>query len=231
MDSPGAQPLEPSFPQALEIANQWLALWEAGELSDEVLADRVSELVASRDGARGFFVVSLAGDSPLMDRLPDPVTLVLRAVGEGVVDLTVRNLAMSSAMALQHRRSGDGTMQAGSERVQTSGWLVVDAFDVMFHLFLAPVRERYALERLWRDAVEVPVGPLLGLAPAKAPRKAKAPAGPKVKAKAPVKRTAAQGATKKPGAKQVGAAKAAKPAKPAKPAKAAKVAKARASRG
>jgi hypothetical protein len=119
MDSPGAQPLEPSFPQALEIANQWLALWEAGELSDEVLADRVSELVASRDGARGFFVVALAGDSPLMDRLPDPVALVLRAAGEGVVDLSVRNLAMSSAMALQHRRSGDGAMQAGSERVQT----------------------------------------------------------------------------------------------------------------
>ena len=118
MDSPGAPPLEPSFPQALEIANQWLALWEAGELSDEVLADRVSELVASRDGARGFFVVALAGDSPLMDRLPDPVALVLRAAGEGVVDLSVRNLAMSSAMALQHRRSGDGTMQAGSERVQ-----------------------------------------------------------------------------------------------------------------
>ena len=126
-----------------------------------------------------------------------------------------------------------GVRIVGSERVQTSGWLVVDAFDVMFHLFLAPVRERYALERLWRDAVEVPVGPLLGLAPAKAPRKAKAPAGPKLKAKAkaPVKRTAAKGATKKPGAKQVGAAKAAKPAKPAKPAKAAKVAKARASRG
>jgi len=119
MDSPGAPPLEPSFPQALEIANQWLALWEAGELSDEVLADRVSELVASRDGARGFFVVALAGDSPLMDRLPDPVALVLRAAGEGVVDLSVRNLAMSSAMALQHLRSGDGAMQAGSERVQT----------------------------------------------------------------------------------------------------------------
>jgi hypothetical protein len=71
MASSDAAPLEPSFPQAMEIANQWLALWEAGELSDEVLADRVSELVASRDGARGFFVVSLAGDSPLLDRLPD----------------------------------------------------------------------------------------------------------------------------------------------------------------
>ena len=37
--------------------------------------------------------------------------------GEGVVDLSVRNLAMSSAMAVQHRRSGDSTQQAGSERV------------------------------------------------------------------------------------------------------------------
>ena len=118
MASSGPSPLEPTFPQALEIATQWLALWEAGELSDEVLADRVSELVASRDGARGFFVVALAGDSPLMDRLPDPVALVLRAGGEGVVDLSVRNLAMSSAMALHHARSGDGAMQAGSERVQ-----------------------------------------------------------------------------------------------------------------
>jgi len=119
MASSDAAPLEPSFAQAMEIANQWLALWEAGELSDEVLADRVSELVASRDGARGFFVVSLAGDSPLMDRLPDSVALVLRAGGDGVVDLSVRNLAMSTAMALQHKRSGDGAMQAGSERVQS----------------------------------------------------------------------------------------------------------------
>jgi hypothetical protein len=50
--------------------------------------------------------------------LPDPVALVLRAGGEGVVDLSVRNLAMSSAMALHHARSGDGAMQVGSERVQ-----------------------------------------------------------------------------------------------------------------
>lgn len=102
----------------MEITTQWLQLWERGELSDEVLGDRVGELVASRDGARGFFVVSLAGDSPLMDRLPEPVLLALRLAGEGVVDLTARNLAMSTAMALHHRRSGDGSQREGSERVQ-----------------------------------------------------------------------------------------------------------------
>jgi hypothetical protein len=108
---------EPTFQQAMEITAQCLGLWENGELSDEVLADRVAELVASRDGARGFFVVSLAGDCPLMDRLPDPLVLQLRQAGEGVVDLSARNLAMSSAMALHHRRAGDGGQQAASERV------------------------------------------------------------------------------------------------------------------
>ncbi|MFO8237457.1 MAG: hypothetical protein R6U00_04210 [Prochlorococcaceae cyanobacterium] len=113
-----ATPLEPTFQQAMEITAQWLGLWENGELSDEVLADRVGELVASRDGGRGFFVVSLAGDCPLMDRLPEPLVLQLRAAGAGVVDLTARNLAMSTAMVLHHRRSGDGDQQAGSERVR-----------------------------------------------------------------------------------------------------------------
>ena len=111
-------PLTPTFQQAMEITAQWLGLWENGELSDEVLGDRVAELVASRDGARGFFVVSLAGDCPLMDRLPDPVVLSLRQAGDGVVDLTCRNLAMSTAMALHHSRQADEGQQAGSERVQ-----------------------------------------------------------------------------------------------------------------
>jgi hypothetical protein len=111
-------PLQPTFQQAMEITAQWLGLWENGELSDEVLGDRVAEMVASRDGARGFFVVSLAGDSPLMDRLPDPVVLALRQAGDGVVDLSVRNLAMSTAMALHHKRNGDAGQQGGSERVQ-----------------------------------------------------------------------------------------------------------------
>lgn len=110
-------PAQPSFQEAIEISAGWLGLWESGELSDEVLADRVADLVASRDGARGFFVVSLAGDWPLMDRLPEPLVQQLRQAGESVVDLTARNLVMSTAMALHHGRNADPAQQAGSERV------------------------------------------------------------------------------------------------------------------
>ena len=112
-----ATPPEPTFQQAMEITAQWLGLWENGELSDEVLADRVAELVASRDGARGFFVVSLAGDCPLMDRLPEVLVAQLAAAGDGVVDLSARNLAMSTAMALHHQGAGDSAQQGASERV------------------------------------------------------------------------------------------------------------------
>ena len=107
----------PSFQQAMEIAAVWLQQWDQDEISDEVIADRVGELVASRDGARGFFVISLAGDSALMDRLPEALVGKLRSCGEGVVDLTVRNLAMSAAMAVHHRKQSDEMQAAGSERV------------------------------------------------------------------------------------------------------------------
>ena len=117
MSASDASPALP-FADAIEQAGQWLAAWESGELSDEVLADQVAHLVNSRDGARGFFVVSLSSDSALMDRPPEPLVLQLREAGEGVVDLTVRNLAMSTAMALHHQRSGDATQQARSERVR-----------------------------------------------------------------------------------------------------------------
>lgn len=33
-----------------------------------------------------------------------------------------------------------------------SGWLVVDTFDVMFHLFHPEIRDFFGLEYLWKDA-------------------------------------------------------------------------------
>lgn len=62
----------------------------------------------------------------------------------------------------------------GMEAAQESGWLVLDAFDVMVHLFLSATREHYGLERLWRDAVEVPVTSILHAPAARKPRAARA---------------------------------------------------------
>lgn len=49
----------------------------------------------------------------------------------------------------------------GMETAQESGWIVVDCFDVMVHLFTAEARAKYGLENLWKDAVAVSVPKLL----------------------------------------------------------------------
>jgi ribosome-associated protein len=43
----------------------------------------------------------------------------------------------------------------GVDTTKGSGWTVVDAFEVMIHLFTPDTRGRYRMEQLWRDAIEV----------------------------------------------------------------------------
>ncbi len=109
---------EPSFEEALNVASIWCIAWEKGELSDEVLADRVSELLETKTGARGFFVISLSGDFPLMDRIPDALVFQLIKSGEIVIDLIVKNLAMSTAMTLKHKRDQNFLQKDSSERIK-----------------------------------------------------------------------------------------------------------------
>ncbi len=43
----------------------------------------------------------------------------------------------------------------GVDTTRSSGWAVVDAFEVMVHLFTPENREKYRMELLWKDAEEV----------------------------------------------------------------------------
>ena len=108
---------KPNFKQAMEATMIWCKSWENHEISDEVIADRIGELITTVEGARGFFVVSLSIDCPLMDRYPDALIFQLRSSGVNVVDLTVKNLAMSSAMCIQHRKKND-PRKIQSERIK-----------------------------------------------------------------------------------------------------------------
>ena len=108
---------KPTFKQAMEASMIWCKSWENEEISDEVISDRIGELIKTLEGARGFFVVSLSIDCPLMDRFPDPLIFQLRRSGEIVVDLTVKNLAMSSAMLIEHRNNKD-PLENQSKRIK-----------------------------------------------------------------------------------------------------------------
>jgi ribosome-associated protein len=77
----------------------------------------------------------------------------------------------------------------GFETAHESGWAVMDAFDVMVHIFTPERRARYGLEKLWRDGSEVPVRDLLDgkTVRARKPSKARKPA--KARKKAPARKT------------------------------------------
>lgn len=49
----------------------------------------------------------------------------------------------------------------GMDAALGSGWTVVDAFDVMVHLFTPENRNKYRMESLWKDASEVSISKLL----------------------------------------------------------------------
>jgi ribosome-associated protein len=54
-----------------------------------------------------------------------------------------------------------GSPARGTESQKESGWAVVDAFDVLVHIFRPDVRESYSMESLWKDGLDVPVAAIL----------------------------------------------------------------------
>ena len=48
----------------------------------------------------------------------------------------------------------------GVDTSKGSGWVVIDAFEVMIHLLTPENRDRYRIEALWKDASELPLSKL-----------------------------------------------------------------------
>ena len=96
---------DPSFMQSINIANDWCKDWDNDLLSDEVLADRVKALINSKNGTRGFFAYTLSDfNCSLLDKLPSPLIFILRERGRQIVEITIKNLFMSSAQIINHKK-------------------------------------------------------------------------------------------------------------------------------
>lgn len=62
---------------------------------------------------------------------------------------------------LDRALSEAGSRVRGIEAQRDSGWVVVDAFDMLFHLFRPEVRSAFRLEALWKDGRDIPVRDIL----------------------------------------------------------------------
>jgi ribosome-associated protein len=124
------------------------------------------------DKAQELVVIDLEGKSSLADHL---------VIATG----TSQRHVCAMAERLQDKIKGAGTRTVSIEGVPQGDWVLLDAGDVIVHLFRSEVREFYALEKMWgapppakeKPKAEAPV-------PVKAPIKVKAAAKPKTPAKA-----------------------------------------------
>jgi ribosome-associated protein len=67
---------------------------------------------------------------------------------EGRSDRQVRSIADAIVQALKH----DNDQPLGVEGLDDGNWVLIDCNDAIVHVFDPETRERYDLERLWRDA-------------------------------------------------------------------------------
>jgi len=87
-------------------------------LDANVITEKLTDLVSTKNGARGFFVTYLTSDLPYTEHPSLEVITALKTSPILVNELLVKNLAMSTAMVIYHRGQGDEENAQGSEKVQ-----------------------------------------------------------------------------------------------------------------
>lgn len=74
-------------------------------------------------------------------------------IAEGNVDRHVR--ALSSYIIEKMREIGEKPLHLEGEQV--GDWVVIDYGEIIIHLFIPEMREKYALEELWKESKIVDV--------------------------------------------------------------------------
>ena len=108
-----------TFEQAIALTQSLLAHMEQGTLPESEVERAIAALVSTEAGARGFFVTYLTDSGTLADHPDAPVLAALSSAPDLVAELLVKNLAMSSAMAVFHRRQQHETTAQESDRVRS----------------------------------------------------------------------------------------------------------------
>ena len=108
----------PNFEKSIEISIKWCEEWDKGELSEEILSERLNELFKYPHGKRAFFASALSIDNPIMDRVPESIIFLFRNLGQEIVEIVFKNLVMSSAMMSIHIKNNSKEYLYRSERIK-----------------------------------------------------------------------------------------------------------------
>ncbi|MBD2037324.1 hypothetical protein H6F76_20375 [Leptolyngbya sp. FACHB-321] len=117
-----------SFADAIAVTQALLNDLEQGNV--DAFGATVRELVRSENGARGFFVTYLSDDRPLADHLTPTLIAALQTSPAIVAPLLIKNLVMSTAMAMTHRRNQNEDLVQGSARVRSRTTQLIQALQL-----------------------------------------------------------------------------------------------------
>ncbi len=102
-----------SFKDAIALTQTLFTDIDALQPTD--IQSHVTELVGTIDGARGFFVTFLTNEFNLSDAVKDAISTALCTAPDIVASLLVKNLVMSTATTLTHKRKGNPDMAQQSQ--------------------------------------------------------------------------------------------------------------------
>lgn len=119
-----------SFPEAIEATQSLMNQIESGQINEAEIETKVTPLVKSKQGARGFFVAYLTSDLPLADNPSTGIISALKSAPHMVAELLVKNVAMSTAMAITHRRNHDEKTAKSSEIVACRSVNLIEKLDL-----------------------------------------------------------------------------------------------------
>ena len=106
-----------TFEDAIATTKILIAQDRENQISETEIEEKVATLVSNKQTARGFFATFLTSDSPQADNPCPAVIKALKTAPKVVSELLVKNLAMSSAMAVIHDRHDNLEQLQGSETV------------------------------------------------------------------------------------------------------------------
>ena len=113
--------------------------------------------------------VKLIVDAALDRKAEKPVAVdvsQLSSFSDAFVVLTGRSTRQVSAIAdgIARALKNAGVRPIGVEGIDEGVWVLIDANDVIVHVFDPEARVRYDLERLWADGEEIDLGLPAGVA-------------------------------------------------------------------
>ncbi len=118
------------FAAAIELTQQFVLQLQEDVLTPEQVQNFVADLVATQEGARGFFVGYLTNGTDIVDKVHSGVILGLATHPAVIADLLVKNLAMSTAQYLHFQRENQADMAANSATVAQRSHQLIAALNL-----------------------------------------------------------------------------------------------------